>query len=134
MNELKDRLKNARKAANKTQAEVAKAVGMTQPSYHQLESGKSLASTFLPLIANYLGVSSLWLQTGELTQENVNQNSLSNLTPTELLTQQLKQLVNDGKLSNEDIGFINNTIQHLVKLKETTEAVANGTAPDKKSA
>lgn len=127
MKELKDRLRSARKAANKTQAEVAKAVGMTQPSYHQLESGKSVASTFLPLIADYLNVSSLWLQTGS-------DKYSTTTSPAELLAQELKQFVYEGKLSNEDINFINNTIQHLVKLKESADAVANGTAPDKKSA
>lgn len=128
MNDLKDRLKSARKAANKTQAEVAKAVGMTQPSYHQLESGKSVASTFLPLIADYLGVSSLWLQTGSDKYSTKIPNA------AELLAQQLKQFTNEGKLSPEDLSFINNTIQHLVKLKESQDAVANSTAPDKKSA
>lgn len=130
MNELKDRLRSARKAANKTQAEVANAVGMAQPSYHQLESGKSVASTFLPLIADYLGVNSLWLQTGTNSKEITH----SHLTPAELLAQQLKQFASEGKLSNDDIGFINNTLQHLVKLKESKDAVANGTAPEKKSA
>lgn len=70
MNELKDRLRYARKQANKTQAQVADAVGMKQPSYHQLESGKSNASTFLPLIASYLNVNPLWLQTGEAKHNN----------------------------------------------------------------
>ena len=46
MNDLKDRLKKARKAANKTQAQVAEAVGMKQPSYHQLESGKATIASF----------------------------------------------------------------------------------------
>lgn len=58
----------------------------------------------------------------------------NNLNPAELLAQQLKQLANDGKLSSDDIGLLNNTLQHLVKLKESKDAVANGTAPDKKSA
>lgn len=69
MSDLKDRLKEARKSAKKTQAQVAEAVGMKQPSYHQLESGKALASTFLPLIAEFLGVESLWLQTGTVREE-----------------------------------------------------------------
>lgn len=58
----------------------------------------------------------------------------SNLTAAELLAQQLKQWTNDGKLNNDDIGHINNLIQSFIKLKESTEAAANGTAPDKKSA
>lgn len=77
MNDLKDRLKKARKDANKTQAQVAEAVGMKQPSYHQLESGKAIASTFLPLIADFLGVNPLWLQTG-ITQADENEETPSN--------------------------------------------------------
>jgi phage repressor protein C with HTH and peptisase S24 domain len=65
MNELKDRLREARKNAKKTQAQVAEAVGMKQPSYHQLESGKSSASVFLPKIARFLGVDVRWLEQGD---------------------------------------------------------------------
>jgi len=70
MTELKSRLKEARRLANKTQAEVAEAVGMKQPSYQQLESGKANASTFLTLIADFLGVDALWLQTGVTKDES----------------------------------------------------------------
>ncbi len=63
--ELKDRLKQARKEAKKTQQEVADIAGMTQPSYSELERGESQGSKHLALIANYLGVSALWLTSGE---------------------------------------------------------------------
>lgn len=74
MNELKDRLREARKNAKKTQAQVAEAVGMKQPSYHQLESGKSSASVFLPKIARFLGVDVRWLEQGDgaITQNSTN--------------------------------------------------------------
>jgi len=62
--ELKDRLKQSRKRAGKTQAEVAEAVKMSQPAYQALESGRNLKSSFLPLIANFLNVDPLWLTTG----------------------------------------------------------------------
>lgn len=68
MTELKDRLREARKRAKKTQAQVAEAVGMKQPSYHQLESGKSGASVFLPKIAHYLEVDVRWLEEGQGVQ------------------------------------------------------------------
>ena len=42
--ELKDRLKQSRKRAGKTQAEVAEAVKMSQPAYQALESGRNLKS------------------------------------------------------------------------------------------
>lgn len=62
--ELKDRLKQSRKRAGKTQAEVAEAVKMSQPAYQALESGRNQKSSFLPMIANFLNVDSLWLTTG----------------------------------------------------------------------
>ncbi|WP_346839806.1 helix-turn-helix transcriptional regulator [Microbulbifer sp. SAOS-129_SWC] len=64
MIELKDRLLTARRAADKTQAEVADAVGMAQPSYSDLEAGKAQGSKFLVQIADYLGVSAVWLASG----------------------------------------------------------------------
>ncbi len=78
-----------------------------------------------------------WMDTAhpEIWQPDNQQEVLhNNLTPAELLAQQLKQFASEGKLSPDDINFINNTLQHLVKLKESQDAVANGTAPDKKSA
>lgn len=107
----------------------AKSIGLTPQNIQYLVT-KGKGSTHASKIAEKLGISADWLVYGEGSIFDNTRNS----TPAELLAQQLKELVNDGKLSNEDIGFINNTIQHLVKLKETTEAVANGTAPDKKSA
>jgi len=62
--ELKDRLKQSRKRAGKTQAEVAEAVKMSQPAYQALESGRNQKSSFLPLIANFLNIDVLWLTTG----------------------------------------------------------------------
>jgi len=71
--ELKDRLKQSRKRAGKTQAEVAEAVKMSQPAYQALESGRNLKSSFLPMIANFLNVDPLWLTTGsESTPEKSN--------------------------------------------------------------
>lgn len=63
--EFKDRLKKARSAAKKTQAQVADYVDMKQSSYSELETGKSLTSGKLPLIAKFLGVDAYWLQTGK---------------------------------------------------------------------
>lgn len=65
MSDLATRLKEARTKAGKSQYEVAEAVGIKQPTYQALESGKSLKSAFLPLIANYLGVDAYWLTTGK---------------------------------------------------------------------
>ena len=61
---LKDRLKESRKKAGKTQAEVAEAVKMSQPAYQALESGRNQKSAFLPEIANFLAVDVNWLKSG----------------------------------------------------------------------
>jgi phage repressor protein C with HTH and peptisase S24 domain len=74
---LKDRLISARKAAHKTQKEVADAVKVTQSNYSQLETGRAQSSAYLPAIAKFLGVSAYWLQTGN------NDESQSNFIPVE---------------------------------------------------
>lgn len=71
---LKDRLISARKAAHKTQKEVAEAVKITQSNYSQLETGRAQSSAYLPAIARFLGVSAYWLQTGN-SDEAQNNNS-----------------------------------------------------------
>lgn len=68
---LQERLKQARKAANKTQGEVADAVGMKQPTYQALEAGKNAKSAFLPQIARFLNVDVHWLQTGVTSDDKV---------------------------------------------------------------
>lgn len=62
---LQDRLKEARKEAGLTQTQLAEKVGMSQPAYSELESGKSNSSALLAQIAFVLGVRSYWLATGE---------------------------------------------------------------------
>lgn len=62
---LRDRLKQSRANRGKTQADVASAVGISQPAYQALESGKNQKSAFLPLIAQYLEVDPYWLTTGK---------------------------------------------------------------------
>lgn len=62
---LKDRLKEARKKANKSQKDVVDAIGITQSALSQLETGRVDSSSHLPAIANFLGVDAYWLQTGE---------------------------------------------------------------------
>ncbi len=62
---LKDRLKQSRANARKTQAEVAEYVGMSQPAYQALEAGRNSKSAFLPAIARFLNVDVHWLQAGQ---------------------------------------------------------------------
>lgn len=63
--ELKDRLKSARKQRNKTQVEVAKAVGITQATYSELERGQVRSSGKIVEIAQFLDVNPHWLATGQ---------------------------------------------------------------------
>lgn len=65
MNTLPERLKYAREQLNMSQSEVAEAVGMKQPSYHQLESGKTQRSRYINEIANVLKVDVDWLVYGK---------------------------------------------------------------------
>lgn len=60
-----ERLKQARKAAGMTQAELAKKVGMAQATISELEGGKSSGTTQIASIALALKVNSLWLETGK---------------------------------------------------------------------
>lgn len=65
MSDLASRLKKSRLKANKSQADVAESVGIKQPTYQALESGKTKKSAFIPLIAEFLSVDPLWLATGK---------------------------------------------------------------------
>lgn len=65
MNTLPDRLKLAREQLNLSQQQVADAVGMKQPSYYQLEAGKSKRSRFINDIARVLETNVDWLMYGE---------------------------------------------------------------------
>ena len=64
MNKLPDRLKFARERLELSQQQVADAVGMKQPSYYQLEAGKSKRSRFINDIARVLQTDADWLMYG----------------------------------------------------------------------
>lgn len=65
MDTLPERLKFARERLDLSQQEVADAVGMKQPSYYQLEAGKSKRSRFINDIAKVLDTNVDWLMYGE---------------------------------------------------------------------
>lgn len=66
MNELKDRLKIARKTKNMTQFDVVSGIaGLSQSAYSQLESGKVKSSGKIVEIAQFLNVNPQWLATGQ---------------------------------------------------------------------
>lgn len=59
------RVREARKRAKMTQAQLAAKVGMSQGSLSELESGESAGTTLIASIAAALGVSALWLESGK---------------------------------------------------------------------
>jgi transcriptional regulator with XRE-family HTH domain len=66
---LSSRLKWARRRARLTQEQIARASGMTQPAYSELESGKSKSTAMIASLASALAVSPLWLERGTGTPE-----------------------------------------------------------------
>ncbi|NHC02360.1 helix-turn-helix transcriptional regulator [Acinetobacter sp. 187] len=69
MKTLGERLKKARRDARLSQQQVADAVGIKQPTYQSLESGKNLKSAYIPQIADLLNVDTNWLLTGSGSNE-----------------------------------------------------------------
>lgn len=65
MTTLGQRLKESRLKAGLNQAQVAEAVGIKQPTYQALESGKTKKSAFLSEIATVLNVDYYWLSAGD---------------------------------------------------------------------
>lgn len=65
MDTLGKRLKDARESAGITQAELAKRVHVNQSIIGSLESGHRKASSYIPAIADALGVNALWLSAGK---------------------------------------------------------------------
>lgn len=65
MTTLAQRIKLARSHARLTQKALADKAGVEQPAVSQLETGKSLKSAHLPVIAQACGVNALWLATGQ---------------------------------------------------------------------
>ncbi len=58
------RIREARKNAGLTQKQLCSKVGMAQGSLSELETGASIGTTNIATLANALGVSALWLETG----------------------------------------------------------------------
>lgn len=64
MDTMGERLVFARERLNKTQSEIAQAVGMAQPSYYKLESGKTKKTSYINKLASALKVDVDWLESG----------------------------------------------------------------------
>lgn len=93
---LGERLKESRKKAGLTQAQLAEAVGIKQSSYQALESGKNSKSAFITQIANQLGVDPNWLLLGFGTPEE-------NPAVKKLLENATNPLLNDQQNNRDRI-------------------------------
>lgn len=65
INDLASRLADARKEAQMTQQDLAKKAGCSQGLLANIESRMQKSSSFVPQIAEALGVSALWLAKGK---------------------------------------------------------------------
>ena len=81
------RLKQVRKELGLTQIELAARVGLKQSTLSDLELGKSAGTTNLAVVANAIGVSALWLETGRgerAPPKEFSQDRLTIETPEEM--------------------------------------------------
>lgn len=62
---LAERLVLARSLTPLSQEDVARAIGIAQPSYSELERGLSKRTTKIGSLAQTLGVDAYWLETGK---------------------------------------------------------------------
>jgi transcriptional regulator with XRE-family HTH domain len=81
------RLKQARKTAKMTQQMLANLSGVSQTRISGLESGLQSSSSFVPELANALGVDITWLKTGVDSKNNKPIISALELKIIELLRQ-----------------------------------------------
>lgn len=69
MSEIKDRLREARRNKDLSQAELSKLLGVSQAAIAAIESGRNKRPTNLVAIAKALDVSPYWLETGKEDME-----------------------------------------------------------------
>jgi phage repressor protein C with HTH and peptisase S24 domain len=106
---LSERIKLARKKAGLTQSGLAESVGIAQTAISQLESGKTLRSSYLIQIARSCGVNSVWLASGEGEM----------LSPEDFSTSLSSELEEIMRGEHEDDAALN------IALRERLEEVRN---------
>lgn len=92
MQELKDRLKYARKNANITQLELANIIGISQGSISDLESGRNKTSVNITKFAEVLKVNPHWLATGQGEMTNIQFNN-AHIENTQIDTSLINQAI-----------------------------------------
>ncbi len=111
MKTLGERLKLCRKQKKVTQEVAAKAIGMSQTNLSELESDLYPSSSFVPMMAEFYGVSSLWLATGKGRKE-----------PGGLTPEQIEVLAMWEKLDAEDRKAV---FKHGNSLAQSTQKKPN---------
>ena len=78
MKTLADRVRARRNELKLSQGELGKKIGVGQSSIGNIESGRNKSATFLPQLANALGVNGLWLAEGKGVMLASDQNPSTN--------------------------------------------------------
>lgn len=135
-NEFKDRLKFARKKANMTQAQLAKAINTTQGNISDLESGRNKSSTSTLQIASVLKVNPTWLALGNgnpddgvMNEQNLSVQMNSNtVTNGSSLHQNIdaqrqleEQMIRSGQQCTDIVYY-----EHADLTQQSTIAIAQG--------
>lgn len=94
MAEMKDRLKEVRKALNLKQREMAERIGVSASEVGGWEIGRKLPDSRLRLICKEFNVRRDWLENGEgeMFEANPSSRKISDYTNTEIFREALKRL------------------------------------------
>ena len=111
---LSERIKLARRKANLTQSELAESVGIAQTAISQLESGKTLRSSYLIQIAQACGVNSVWLQSGEGDMHSAEDRAA-------LWTATMEEVLHG---EHEEDAPLNNAVRQRIEALETVSKFA----------
>ncbi len=115
MSTLRERLIQARKKSGLSQGQTAEKVGISQPTYSDLETGKQLSTGVLPQLAEAFGVDALWLATGRGSPPDLSTAEVD-LAEYEVLAAQLS----DEQLADAFLEYFRSLPRHkkLKKIKQ----------------
>lgn len=111
MNTLSDRLKWARSQAKLSQSKIAEAVGISQPTYQALESGRVQKTSYMMQIASVLNVDPNWLATGQGSMTADTQPQADKSDVIKDLKAQIAALQTGGILTDEQADEIVDTVR-----------------------
>lgn len=109
MKTLADRVRERRKELKLSQLELGKRIGVGQSTIGNIESGRNKSATFLPQLANALGVSAIWLAEGKgemLPRSNDEPTSIDSDTRKKIA---LANALERGDITLEDYAKESNT-------------------------